>query len=446
MSQSTPSALFVLGLVLALALGGCSNAPDRGRLELCRRVIESLHAPSSVLSEVRASPVPGGVKLDYVERDPGEADRAHFVVCRFSGGSDALGRFELESVETDQGRLGEARLLFLKRFWLSQSDDVPQILDADVPQIAASAAYAAQSAVSALPPMAIYGLLACAYSLIYGLIGRINLAFGDLAVIGAYGAIGGMAAALAAGLGMPLSDLALAFAIAVLLSAIWSYVVGRVVIAPLHARYRAGQPILVATVAVSICIQEFLRLFQGTRERWLPPLWNDPIPLAKSGSFVVTVTPVQLLVVVAAFAGAFTLLLLIARTSFGRQWRAVADDPLAAAMLGVNPAHVLATTFVLAGLNAGLAGWMVAIYYGNVSFSMGTILSLKALLAAVVGGIGRLEAAFLGGILIGLLEAFWSAYFDIASRDLVVFSILIAVFVLRPGGLFGDGGPRMREV
>lgn len=159
-----------------------------------------------------------------------------------------------------------------------------------------------------------------------------------------------------------------------------------------------------------------------------------------------TVTPVQLLVIVAAFAGAFTLLLLIARTSFGRQWRAVADDPLAAAMLGVNPAFVLSTTFVLAGLNAGLAGWIVAVYYGNVSFSMGTILSLKALLAALVGGIGRLEAAFLGGILIGLLEAFWSAYFDIASRDLVVFSLLIAIFVLRPGGLFGDGGPRVREV
>jgi branched-chain amino acid transport system permease protein len=446
MSQSARSVLVGLSSALALALGGCSNAPDRGRLDLCRRAIESLHAPPAAIGEVRASPVPGGVRLDYVERDAVEADRAHFVVCRFSGGSDALGRFELESVETEQGLLGEARLYFLKRFALARPADKPQLLDADVPQIAPGAAYAAQSAVSALPLMAIYGLLACAYSLIYGLIGRINLAFGDLAVVGAHGAIGGMAAAFAAGLALPLFDLTLAFALAVLLSAIWSYVVGRVVIAPLHAHYRAGQPILVATVAVSICIQEFLRLFQGARERWLPPMWNDPIPLAKSGSFVVTVTPVQLLVVAAAFSGAFTLLLLIARTSFGRQWRAVADDPLAAAMLGVNPAYVLATTFVLAGLNAGLAGWIVAVYYGNVSFSMGTILSLKALLAALVGGIGRLEAAFLGGILIGLLEAFWSAYFDIASRDLVVFSLLIAVFVLRPGGLFGDGGPRMREV
>ncbi|NWG22831.1 MAG: branched-chain amino acid ABC transporter permease [Pseudorhodoplanes sp.] len=446
MSQSGRSVLVGLGLVFAVASGGCSNAPDRGRIELCRRVIESLHAPHAAIDNMRASSMQGGVKLDYVERVPGEGDRAHFVVCRFSGGADARGHFELESVETDRGRLGEARLLFLKRFWLAPPRDAPRIPDPDVPQISASAAYAAQSAVSALPLMAIYGLLACAYSLLHGLIGRINLAFGDLAVVGAYGAVGGMAAAFAAGPGLQSFDLALAFAIAVLLSAIWSDVVGRMVIAPLHARYRTGQPILVATVAVSICIQEFLRLFQGARERWLPPVWNDPIPLAKSGSFVVTVTPVQLLVVTAAFAGAGTLLLLIARTSFGRQWRAFADDPLAAALLGVNPAFVLSATFVLAGLNAGLAGWVVAVHYGNVSFSMGTILSLKALLAALVGGIGRLEAAFLGGILIGLLEASWSAYFDIASRDLVVFSLLIAVFVLRPGGLFGDVGPRMREV
>jgi branched-chain amino acid transport system permease protein len=115
-------------------------------------------------------------------------------------------------------------------------------------------------------------------------------------------------------------------------------------------------------------------------------------------------------------------------------------------MFGVAPQRVLASTFALAGLAAGFAGWIVAVYYGNVSFSMGTVLGLKALLAAIVGGIGRIEGALLGGLLIGLIEAVWSAYFDIASRDLVLFSLLVVMFVLRPGGLLGFSGPSPREV
>ena len=130
------------------------------------------------------------------------------------------------------------------------------------------------------------------------------------------------------------------------------------------------------------------------------------------------------------------------RTRFGRQWRAFADDPGAAALFGVARERLIASTFVLAGLMTGLAGWIVAVYYGNVSFAMGTTLGLKALVAAVIGGIGSVPGAFLGGILVGLIEAgLWSAYFDIAFRDVVVFSLMIVMFVLRPGGLLGFAGP-----
>jgi branched-subunit amino acid ABC-type transport system permease component len=154
----------------------------------------------------------------------------------------------------------------------------------------------------------------------------------------------------------------------------------------------------------------------------------------------------QLLVALAALAAAGALLWMFAQTHFGRQWRAFADDPHAAQLFGVAPARLLASTFVLAGLNAGLAGWIVAVYYGNVGFAMGTTLGLKALLAAIVGGIGKVEGAFAGGVLIGVIEAAWSAYFDIGSRDIVVFTLLIVLFVLRPGGLVGLAGPRPREV
>ncbi len=293
---------------------------------------------------------------------------------------------------------------------------------------------------------AIYGLLATAYSLIYGLVGRISLGFGDIAVVGAYGAIGGVAAVVALGLTEPLTGLLVAVLIAVPAAALWSRFLGTAIVAPLHARHRLGQPILVATAAAAVTIQEFLRLFQGVRERWVPPIWSSPIPLVRAGDFVVTVTPMQIAVALLALFAAMAMVWLLARTQFGRQWRAFADDPDAAQLFGVSPARMLAVTFVLAGVSAGLAGFIVAVYYGNVGFAMGTALGLKALLAAIAGGIGKIEGAFLGGVLIGLIEAAWSAYFDIGSRDIVVFSLLVVLFVLRPGGLLGLAGPRPREV
>ena len=112
----------------------------------------------------------------------------------------------------------------------------------------------------------------------------------------------------------------------------------------------------------------------------------------------------------------------------------------------MNGDRLFAATFLLAGLLAGLAGWIVAAHYGNVSFSMGAMLGLKALVAAVVGGIGSVPGAFLGGVCVALIETGWSAYFDIEARDIVLFSLLIVVFVLRPGGLLGFTGPTPRDV
>jgi branched-subunit amino acid ABC-type transport system permease component len=315
-----------------------------------------------------------------------------------------------------------------------------------LPELSAATAYALQQLLNAIALAAVYALLATAYSLIYGLVGRINLAFGEIAVLGAYGAIGGVAAAVALGIGDAITGLALAFVLAAAISAGWSVLVGRMVVEPLHARHRLGQPILIATAAVALSIQEFLRISQGARERWTPPAFNQPIALARAQDFVVTVTPMQILVACLGLGAAGGVLVLLGRTRFGRAWRAFADDPGTAAMFGVDGRRLLASTFLLAGLLAGLSGWIVAAYYGNISFSMGAMLGLKALVAAVVGGIGSVPGAFLGGLCVALIEAAWSAYFEITARDIVVFSLLIVVFVLRPGGLLGFAGPKPRDV
>src|SRR5258707_3913287 len=145
----------------------------------------------------------------------------------------------------------------------------------------------------------------------------------------------------------------------------------------------------------------------------------------------------QIAVALMGLTAAGAVLLLLGRTRFGRAWRAFADDPGTAALFGVDGKRLLSLTFLLAGLLAGLTGWIVAAYYGNISFSMGAMLGLKALVAAVVGGIGSVPGAFLGGGCVALIEAILSAYFYISARYIVGFSLLAAGFVVRPGGLPG---------
>lgn len=439
-----------LSLAALLLVAACAPL-DTEQARICRLVLPALHPDGTVFRETRVASADAGrgVRIDYEASEPETRTfiGRHWAMCRFGGSALTRTRLTLVGVDTDRGPLSEARLIYLNRFWLeagvvaAQSEPLPA-----VPNVPQAFAYAAQQFVNALALCAIYALLATAYALIYGLIGRLNLAFGELAVLGAYGAIAGVSGTVALGFMDPVGALALAFIVAAALSALWSFVIGIVVVAPLHARFRQGQPILVATIAVAIAIEEFLRLSQGAQDRWVPPLFNAPIPLMRAESFVVTVTPMQIAIAAIAFAAAASVLVLLSKSRFGREWRAFADDPDAASLFGVSRDRLTASTFVLAGVMTGLAGWIIAVYYGNVSFSMGITLSLKALVAAVIGGIGSVPGAFLGGILVGLIETGWSAYFDLAFRDVVVFSLLIVVFVLRPGGLLGFANPTPRQV
>jgi branched-chain amino acid transport system permease protein len=430
-------------VAVATLLVGCGTAIDSEQLRLCRDVIPALNPDGTELRELRYAVGLPGIRIDYVARAPGETDQVRFVVCGFAGRTFSADRLDLVVVETDSGALGDARLYYLKRFWLG----APERGGADegtqpaVPLLPPSLAYVLQQFINALALSAVYALLATAYSLIYGITGRINLAFGEIAMLGAYGAIGAIAVLVSLGLDDPFAGIAVALAAAAAFSGLWSAVIGRTVIAPLHARHRLGQPILVATAGLAISLQELMHVSQGVRERWVPPLFKEPIALARAGAFVVTVTPLQIAVVICTLAAALAMLWLFTRTRFGLSWRAYADDPHTAALLGVDGTALLSTTFVLAGLSAGLAGAVVGVYYGNVGAGLGTMLGLKALVAALLGGIGSVPGAFLGGLLVGLIETAWSAYFDMTLRDLVIYTFLVVLFLLRPGGLFGLASP-----
>lgn len=425
--------------LLLLALTACAPALDVDQGRICRIVLPAISPAGAVIHIVGTIPDTdgAGVHVDYaldIDRQRSPSKNLH---CRFEGATNSVGHYRITSITTDSGPMPETQLFFLRRFWLETSaawvSDPEPVAGADVvAQTAPIIAYALQQGLNALPLAALYGLLAAAYSLVYGLVGRINLAFGEFAAIGGYAAFFG--AVLLAG-HFPLAPLALALLLAVAATLIHGVVAGRLVFAPLARA--SSQHGLVATVGLAIFLQEYLRLTQGASLRWISPILNAPFPVVRAQDFVVTVTPIGLLVAGMAALCACALLVIMKLTRFGRDWRAYADDPKAAMLFGVNPAAIFAKTFALACALAGVTGFVMTVYYGGMGYGAATALGLKALVAAILGGIGSVPGAFLGGLAIGLAEAIWSAYFDIAYRDLAIYLILVALLMFRPGGFLG---------
>ncbi|MGE3149692.1 MAG: branched-chain amino acid ABC transporter permease, partial [Pseudorhodoplanes sp.] len=234
-------------LILPLMIGACSHSVDFTKLDLCRRVLPALHPDQTVLREIRfVGAGEGGIRIDYQAREPGRDARTHQTTCRFE-------KNDLAAVEIDHRPLGDARFLFLKRFWLAPlggGHDL-EVAGPPVPEWPDAVAYAVQQLASGMVLAAIYGLLATAFSLVYGLAGRINLAFGEIATLGAYGAVGGAALAPAFGWHSPVAGLSVALVVATWLACLWNWLIWRAVIVPLHARHRLGQPILIATAAAA---------------------------------------------------------------------------------------------------------------------------------------------------------------------------------------------------
>ena len=435
-----------LALLPLIALTACAPALDVDQGRICRIVLPAISPAEAGIHVTGTIPDAdgAGVHVDYALEINGQRSDSKMLHCRFKGATNTLGHYRIASVTTDAGPMPETQLYFLRRFWLETSaawvSDPEPVAGADaVAQTAPVVAYALQQGLNALPLAALYGLLAAAYSLVYGLVGRINLAFGEFAAIGGYAAFFG--AVLLAGY-FPLAPLALALLLAAVTTLVHGVVAGRLVFAPLARA--SSQHGLVATVGLAIFLQEYLRLTQGASLRWISPILNAPFPVVRAQDFVVTVTPIGLLVAGMAALSACALLLILQLTRFGRDWRAYADDPKAAMLFGVNPAAIFAKTFALACALAGLAGYVMTVYYGGMGYGAATALGLKALVAAILGGIGSVPGAFLGGLAIGLTEAIWSAYFDIAYRDPAIYLILVALLMFRPGGFLGyaDLSPR----
>jgi branched-subunit amino acid ABC-type transport system permease component len=426
-----------LALLIAPIVAGCARV-DAEQARLCRIAIGGLEAGDARIEIVSQTPLAtragSGAQILYQVSRAGDFPVTRSAVCLFAGSASSvvLPR-NLIGIVFNGRRLGDVRRYLLIRHWLENptsavADPEPIEGAGRATRVPASVAVALQTMIASLPLISIYALLAAAYSLIYGLIGRINLAFGELAIGGAMAAYLGAAAA---GQGeFPWIMIPLAVVLAALTGTMYSALSGAAVLAPLSRR--PGQMVLVATVGLSLALQEYFRLAQGAGVHWMKPVLDAPFAVARAGDYVVTLTPVALLTAFVALAAAVCVLAAMKHTRFGRRWRACADDPIAASMLGIDPRRVLILTAAEAGALAGLAGCLTTLFYGGAGHSGGLTIGLKALIAAILGGIGSVPGAFVGGLIIGSAEAAWSAFLPIEHRDLFIYLLLAVVLALRP--------------
>jgi branched-chain amino acid transport system permease protein len=432
-------AIRLIVLIAAAMLAGCSPALETDQARLCRMALPALMPQEARIAIVAQEPDADGrgLRVAFTAQAPGEAPQNHLAACRFREPGRPRESRDLTSLTLDGQPVSEARLFFLVRYWLATPEgraaDPAPIGDVSaLPHAPHAIAYGLQMALDGLPLASIYALLAAAYSLIYGLIGRINFAFGEIAAAGGYAAA---IAAIAMAGWPPAPLLTGAFVLAAAVASAWGFASARAVFIPL--RQARGQQALVASVGLALFLRELLRLAQGDRSSWMSPQLNQPFALARADDFVAVATPMAFVVSAVALAAGLSLVVIFHYSRVGREWRAYADDPLAAEMMGVSPSATTARAFALSGALAGLAGAIMTAAFGAVGYGLSATLTLKALTAAIIGGIGSLPGAFLGGLIVGAAETGWSALFPIDYRDIAVYALLTIFIALRPSGLLG---------
>jgi branched-chain amino acid transport system permease protein len=296
-------------------------------------------------------------------------------------------------------------------------------------------AYFVQQLINGLTLGSIYGLIAIGYTMVYGIIGMINFAHGDIYMVGAFVSLITFLVLGLVGISyVPLALLVMLLS-TMLFTGAYGWAVERVAYRPLRQSFRLAP--LISAIGMSIFLENYVQLVQGAQVKALQPLVHGGFTVMQSGGFTVRVSWLQLFILALTLALMAAFSLMIALTPLGRAQRACEQDMTMAALLGIDVDSTISKTFVIGAALAAVAGLMVTLYYGVIDFFIGFLAGIKAFTAAVLGGIGSLPGAMLGGLLIGLIEAFWSGYFSTQYKDVAVFVILVLVLIFRPTGLLG---------
>jgi branched-chain amino acid transport system permease protein len=282
----------------------------------------------------------------------------------------------------------------------------------------------------------IYGLIAIGYTMVFGIIGMVNFAHGDVFMVSAFiGLIAYLIITAWLGIASVVGALVIVLVIAMALTSLVNWTIERIAYRPLRGSFRLAP--LISAIGMSIFLSNFVQVAQGPRNKSIPPLLQGEFVLMGREDYQVTLSHRQLLIWVVTAILLVVFWYLVSRTSLGRAQRACEQDQKMAALLGVDVDRTISITFVIGAALAAVAGTMYLMYYGVVNFNDGFTPGVKAFTAAVLGGIGSLPGAVVGGLLIGLVETMWSAYFSIDYKDVAAFSILAITLIFLPQGLLG---------
>ena len=295
--------------------------------------------------------------------------------------------------------------------------------------------YFIQQLINGVTLGAMYGLIAIGYSMVYGIIGMINFAHGEIYMIGAFLSIISFTVLGLLGITWVPLALLIVLLIAMAFTSAYGWTVERLAYRPLRGSFRLAP--LISAIGMSIFLQNYVQLVQGANVKPLRPVVTGGFVFGAPGGFTVTISYVQILIILLTVGLMLGFSYLIARTPLGRAQRACQQDLLMAGLCGVNVDRTISLTFVLGAALAAVAGVMATLYYGVIDFFIGFLAGVKAFTAAVLGGIGSIPGAMLGGLILGLVEAFWSGYFSIEYKDVASFSILVLVLIFLPTGLLG---------
>lgn len=281
----------------------------------------------------------------------------------------------------------------------------------------------------------IYGLIAIGYTMVFGILGMVNFAHGDVFMVSAFIALIAFLIVTAwLGISSVVLALAIVLVVAIVLTSVVNWSIERFAYRPLRGSFRLAP--IISAIGMSIFLSNFVQVAQGPRVKSIPPLVTGEYVLFGT-DYQVTLSIKQLIiwVVTAILLAAFWYI--VSRTSLGRAQRACEQDQKMASLLGIDVDRTITITFIMGAALAAVAGTLYLMYYGVVSFADGFTPGVKAFTAAVLGGIGSLPGAVIGGLLIGLIETFWSAYFTTDYKDVAAFSILAITLIFLPQGILG---------
>ena len=302
--------------------------------------------------------------------------------------------------------------------------------------------YLLQQIINGLTIGSTYALIAIGYTMVYGIIGMINFAHGEIYMIGSYISFIVIAGLMSMGfVSLPII-LLIALIIAIIMASTYGWTVERVAYRPLRGSNRLIP--LISAIGMSIFLQNYVVLAQGSRDVALPPQITGGLSFGDPSTFEVTVSYLQLMIFIVTFIAMTGLTLFISRSRMGRACRACSEDLGMTNLLGIDTNRIIALTFIIGAALAAIAGLLLGLYYGIVNPFVGFIAGLKAFTAAVLGGIGSIPGAMLGGLILGVTEALTSAYFPSEYKDVVSFGLLVLILLFRPSGLLGK--PEVEKV